>query len=272
MTVTLVTGGAGSLGRVLVQRLVERGDQVRVLDNHEASLAALTTPGIRKLYGTVTSPDRVRFAMRGVQTVYHLAAMKNLTIAEYNAEDLVQTNVDGTLNVARAAIDAGVERAIFISSDKAVHPTSAYGATKTMGEFLWKWAGRIQNETRFAILRSGNFKVSSGSVFDIWADQHERRVPLTLTDERMIRYFIDMERVVDILLDIEAKMDAPLVCVPKVCIPRMEKVYIGAMLRDLYPTDPITVTGLRAGERLCEELVTDSEHSSYDTGLYEVVW
>jgi UDP-N-acetylglucosamine 4,6-dehydratase len=254
MTVVLVTGAAGSLGRILVKKMLEGGYTVRALDINEAGLAALEEVGARPIYGDIRSLDRMQFAMRGCDRVVHTAALKNLVISEKNPHETIETNVNGTANVARAAIEAGVKKAVFVSSDKAVEPTTLYGTTKLMGEFLWLWYGRIQEATRFIIIRPGNFWASSGNVFEVWETQHMAHKPLTVTNEFMERYFIDTRDVADLILHMLVSGRNR-----EVFVPEMEQHRILELAKEKYPTDEIIITGIRPGEKQCECLFHDCE-------------
>lgn len=250
----LITGGAGSLGQVLALYYAGTGHTVRVLDLNEGGLAALDHPGIRKLYGSICSPDRLALAMRGVDIVIHTAAMKNLDIAEYNIEDLVATNIQGTLNVARAALDAYVPVSIFISSDKAVEPTTAYGASKQMGERIWLWAHRVSRAAQFMIFRSGNFEQSAGNVFEVWKRQAAVGGALTITHPDMWRYFIPIDRAAELIARMPGEANGG-----DIVIPVMKKQRIGDLARSMYPGIGTHVIGPRPGEKMTERLMTDDE-------------
>jgi len=250
----LITGGAGSLGRTLALYYAGTGHTVRVLDINEGELAALDHPGVRKLYGSICSPERLALAMKGVDICIHAAAMKNLDISEYNLEDLVATNVQGTLNVARAAMDAKVPVSIFISTDKAVEPTTAYGASKQMGERIWLWANRVSKTAKFAIFRSGNFWQSKGNVFEVWKRQAAVGGPLMVTDPEMKRYFIRIDRAAEMIGRLAEQARGG-----EIVIPGMREYKIGDLAREMFPGVGIKVTGVRPGEKMAERLMTDDE-------------
>jgi UDP-N-acetylglucosamine 4,6-dehydratase len=259
----LITGGAGSLGRTLALYYAGTGHTVRVLDINEGDLAALDHPGVRKLYGSICSPDRLALAMKGADICIHAAAMKNLDIAEYNVEDLVATNIQGTLNVARAAMDAGVPVSIFISSDKAVEPTTAYGASKQMGERIWLWANRVSKTARFMIFRSGNFEQSKGNVFEVWKRQAAAGGPLTITHPEMKRYFIRIDRAAELIAGMPDQARGG-----DIVIPYMVEQQIGDLARTTFPGVEIRRTGLRPGEKMAERLMTDDERRVAVDGSY----
>lgn len=257
MKTVLVTGGAGSLGKHIVAILIEKGYKVRAMDIDEAGLASMKydPEQFTAIYGDIREFDRVSYAMRGCDTVIHTAALKNLDITEKNVSEMNLTNVVGTDNIAVAAITLGVECAIFISTDKAVYPVSAYGASKLLAEQAWrKCYGRQTKNTRFVIFRSGNFKQSSGNVFEVWERQKKAGESLTVTDIDMERYFIDTRKAAEIVVGIPlwaANGD--------IVIPKMKIYKILDLLTEQFPKSTYRLIGMRSGEKRMEKLMTDDE-------------
>ena len=275
--VVLVTGAAGSLGKDMVQILLQSGAIVRAMDISEAGLASLAydvhinpyieqNRALRVIYGDIRDPDRVTMAARGADYIIHAAAMKNLTVAGANPWETIRTNVEGTRNVGLAAIANKVNRAVFISSDKAVDPTTLYGTTKLLGEQLWLWFSRIQERTHFSIFRSGNFMPSAGSVFEVWQRQHEQKMPLTITDLNMYRYFIVLSEAAQIAVDMLYDSRNA-----EVFVPKMERIRVMDLMNQMYPNDDFRVTGPIPGEKLDEKLLNDYEKPSRETERYWVV-
>jgi len=268
MKTILVTGGAGSLGREIVDILIQNGHKVRAMDINEAALASLRYPESQftAIYGDIRQYTRVHYAMVGCDYVIHCAAMKNLDITENNASELNRTNVAGTDNVAMAAKDLGLDCAILISTDKAVDPLSAYGASKLLAEKSWKSYGRQTTKTRFAIFRSGNFKQSAGNVLEVWRRQHDAGDSLTLTDPEMRRYFIDTRDAAAIVADMPGwALNGDIV------IPKMRLWNMLELLQAEYPGASYQVTGSRHGEKLEERLMTEDEHVKMETDKVMVV-
>ncbi len=262
----IVFGGAGSLGSVICRKLIERGHHVRCMDIHESALAAMNFPKERftKIYGDISDYQRVLKAMRGVDVAIHCAALKNIEISEVNAPDCVRINVNGTMCVAEACLERQVKHAIFISSDKSCFPTTLYGATKQVGEHIWKAAGRIQNTTAFTIVRSGNFWESNGNFLETWKRQKEEGKPLTVTSTEMQRYFIGVEELADIIIDLPAMNET--------IIPFMKEWNIMEVLYQLYGAEQeFIITGLRQGEKLRESLKYPDEVTKEINNMYEVV-
>lgn len=256
MKTYLATGGAGSLGKILVDKIILAGDKVRVYDINEAALASLhyPLPQITKIYGYVQDYTRLHYAMIGVDYCIHTAALKNLEVTEDNVPELNRTNIMGTENVARAAKECGVKAAVLISTDKCVQPKSAYGASKLCAEHLWRWAARHQTNTRFITLRSGNFIKSAGNVFELWDQQFARGEPLTLTDKAMKRYFIDTEKVADIILKLAEVGENG-----QTIIPKMREDSLMDIAMERYPGCTFRTIGKRHGEKERESLMTDDE-------------
>lgn len=269
MNTILITGSAGSLGTVLTRLYVEQGNTVRAYDINEAGLADLKEKhdSIRVIYGDITDRERLEFAMRGVDTVIHTAAMKNISITEKNPEQTIKTNVQGTLNVAMAAIAQGVKKAIFISSDKAVDSVLIYGDSKSLGEKLWKWAHQIGGGTKFSTIRSGNFWESRGNVFETWARQEARKENITLTHADMQRYFIKTDEIAEFVLGVEQVMSGG-----EIFIPPMKIYYMYGLAKQYAERagTEIEITGIREGEKLKEELWTKRE--SHQAEYKEEYW
>src|SRR3990167_1334073 len=201
----LVSGGCGSIGSVLVKELLEKHSpkQVRVLDNNEAGLFQAIrkyseNKQVRFLLGDVRDKDRVSWAMRNVDVVFHAAALKHVALNEYSPFESVKTNVVGTQNLIEAALSNNIETFINISTDKAANPTSTMGASKLLAEMLTSGADYFKGggRTVFASVRFGNVLNSSGSVIPIFLDQIKNGGPVTITDKRMNRNFMSIKEAV----------------------------------------------------------------------------
>ena len=197
--VVLVTGGTGSIGSVLVEKLVNDYSprQVRILDHSETGLFEATRKYLgnikmRFLLGGVRDKDRVMTALKGVDVVFHAAALKHVTLNEYSPFESVKTNVIGTQNLLEAALANNIKTFINISTDKAANPTSTMGASKLLAERLTVGADYFKGKAQivFSSVRFGNVLNSSGSVMPIFMDQIKKGGPVTITDKRMVRYFM----------------------------------------------------------------------------------
>ncbi|WP_415380059.1 SDR family NAD(P)-dependent oxidoreductase [Halosimplex sp. TS25] len=268
----LITGGAGSVGRTLVDRLIAgNADVIRLLDNNEPSLARLKSlyedDRCRFLLGDVRDKDRLDRAMQDIDVVVHTAAMKHVDISEYNPFEAVKTNVVGLQNVVDAAIDSSATQLVFTSSDKSVHPANTMGTTKLLGEKLVaagnKYSGR--NDLSLASVRFGNVLGSSESVVPLFQEQIRDGGPVTLTDERMTRFFITEEGISDLVLEAATSMQGGEVFLHEMSAARIECL-AEAMIETLAPKHgydsediEIEVVGRRVGETLHEKVMTKRE-------------
>jgi len=202
----------------------------------------------------------------GVDILFHAAAFKHVGLSEYHPFDAVQTNILGVGNVINAAVRQGVERVIFTSSDKAVHPTNVMGTTKLIGERLMTAASlNAQRGRRFSSVRFGNIIGSRGSVIPIFDEQIRRGGPITVTDPNMTRFFMTKEEAVKLVLEA-----CVLACGGEVFVTKMPVMRIldlaQAMIALLAPAYgfsskeiPLQFVGVRSGEKLYEELLTVEE-------------
>lgn len=282
----LVTGGTGSIGSALVERLLGLQPRaVRVLSRDDTKQFELqqrfrNEPALRMLIGDVRSADRIKRAMAGVDIVFHAAALKHVPACEFNPFEATETNVRGTQNVVEAAIDAGVERVLTISTDKAVDPTNVMGATKLLSERLMSAAqvSKGPSATRFAAVRFGNVIGSRGSLIPLIRSQIASGGPITLTDPDMTRYLMPVSEAIDLCLQAMEAMRGG-----EVFILKMPRVRVGDLVRVLveayapqngrHPDEvAVEVIGPRRGEKTHEVLMTDEEaHSAHElNGMYVV--
>lgn len=261
--VVLVTGASGTIGSALAEQLAPIVKSLRCLDHSENELFFLhqRLPRISPFLGDVRDLDRLRFAMSGVDVVFHAAALKHVGLGEYNPFEVVQTNLQGVNNVIRSALDANVERVIFTSSDKAVNPTNVMGASKMMGERLIAAANEIRgtHRTRFAAVRFGNVIGSRGSVVPIFADQLLSGRPVTLTDEGMTRYVMTIREAAMLVLEAGAHAFGGEVFVTKMRALRvLDLAHSMAEVLNCKRVE-IQAVGARPGEKLYEELISLDE-------------
>lgn len=263
--VVLVTGAAGTIGSALCERLAPRVKALRCLDHSENDLFFLSQRLGRgsPFLGDVRDLDRLRFAMTGVDVVFHTAALKHVGLGEYNPFEVVQTNLQGVNNVIRAALEANVARVLFTSSDKAVNPTNVMGASKMMGERLIAAANEIRgpHRTRFAAVRFGNVIGSRGSVVPIFATQLLRGEAVTLTDESMTRYVMTIAEATSLVLEAGATMKGGEIFVTKMRAVRVADLAQAMAEILLKRTAKTRIIGARPGEKLFEELISLDEIS-----------
>ncbi|MEA3326250.1 MAG: UDP-N-acetylglucosamine 4,6-dehydratase (inverting) [Chloroflexota bacterium] len=258
----LVTGGTGSFGKTFVAVMMEEYHPKRLivysrdeLKQHEMRIAGFDHPNLRYFIGDVRDLPRLKRAFNGVDIVVHAAALKQVPACEYNPMEAIKTNILGSSNVVDAALDAGVEKVLALSTDKAVNPINLYGATKLAAEKLMvqsnAYAGGMK--TRFSCVRYGNVVGSRGSVVPLFIKQRETG-EVTLTDERMTRFWISLDQGVQFVIRCIEEMQGGEVFVPK--IPSMKMKDLAGVIA---PKARIRIIGIRPGEKLHEVLISQDE-------------
>ncbi len=249
----LVTGGTGSLGQQLVAQLIVNGNTVRVLSRNEyfqwEMQKNFNNKAIRYFIGDVRDRERLLRAFQNVDVVIHTAALKHVSSCEYNPIEAVKTNIVGSINVIEAALDRGVEKVLAVSSDKSVNPLNIYGATKLCMEKLFINANSYGS--KFSCVRCGNFSGSSGSVIPLFQEQASTGT-LTVTDPKMTRYFIDIEKVASFVIQCAEIMEGG-----EIFVPDMKEENIMDLAKSFHCN--IEITGKKVGEKLNEEIMTDDE-------------
>jgi len=259
----LITGG-GTLGREIVKLLLEKGTkEIRIFDNAEQQLFKCeldfqNDPRVSYLLGDVCDLDAINMALPGVDVIIHTAACKFVNYIEYHPFKAIRTNVDGIINIIKAVINSySVKKAVNISSDKACNPVSIYGYTKGLGERFFTWADRVSPKA-FCSVRFPNFYGSDGSVIDTWGRQGKAGLPITVTDKRMMRYFIGIREAAELTLDSLEFSEGGEIFVPADLAER-SIMEIAEEFSERYGV-PIRLTGKRLGERLREPLMTEIEY------------
>ncbi len=258
----LITGGTGTFGKAFTRLLLENSKARRIIifSRDELKQSQLIEDykdykdRVRFFLGDIRDKDRLMRAFKGVDIIAHAAALKHVPILEYNPFEAVKTNVLGTQNIVDAAIDCGVERVLFISTDKAVNPINLYGATKLAAEKLVIAANSYgAGKTLFSVLRYGNVLGSRGSLLDNLKKQMETG-SVKLTDERMTRFWIRIEDAVKFAAYSLVNMMGG-----ETFIPRLPSMKIKTLLETLSEGHKIEVVGIRPGEKLHEALITEEE-------------
>jgi len=260
--VILVTGGTGSFGTKFTE-IVLREDSpkaIRIFSRGELLQSQMqqkfnSDPKLRFFIGDVRDRDRLYRAMNDADIVVHAAALKQIPTGEYNPIEAIRTNIDGAVNVIEAAIDNEVEKVMAISTDKAVYPVNMYGATKLVAEKLFVqgnvYAG--SRRTKFSVVRYGNVVGSRGSVVALFLDQRNRS-KITITDQRMTRFWITLEQGVRFVIDCVERMKGGEIFVPK--LPSMKIVDLADVVA---PGAEKEIIGIRPGEKIHEFLLTEEE-------------
>jgi UDP-N-acetylglucosamine 4,6-dehydratase len=259
--VVLVTGGTGSFGTALIEKIIDQHAPaaVRVYSRDELKQwemqQRLDDGRLRFLIGDVRDRSRLRQALEGVDVLVHAAALKQVPVCEYNPFEAVQTNVIGAENVVAAANYAGVARTINLSTDKAVNPVNLYGATKLCAEKIVAqgnaYSGR--STSRFSSVRYGNVVGSRGSVVPLFRKQAALGT-VTITDTRMTRFWITLDQAVDFVLASLGRMEGGETFVPKIPSARITDI-----AEAVAPDAERRLIGIRPGEKLHEVLLTPDE-------------
>lgn len=273
--VILITGGAGSIGSAVGLELLKyKPKAVRIFDMHEYSLYKLEQKIVgnksnlmRYILGDVRDRNRLLKAMEGVDIVYHAAAYKHVPFCEYNPLEAVKTNVIGTENVVEAAIHNKVKKVVFISTDKAAHPTSTLGASKLLGEKIITAANyhKGKSPSIFSSVRFGNVTMSAGSVIPNFINQIKKGGPVTVTSPDMTRFLMPIRQAVDLIFRATDLMSGGEVFVFK--MKAVKIIDLAESIIEKYPHRDykvkkdilIKITKPRAGEKFREQLLVSDE-------------
>lgn len=260
----LVTGGTGSFGKKFTEivlrdyqpkkLIVYSRDELKQHEMRQIYPDTDTSP-MRYFIGDVRDRERLERAMQKVDIVVHAAALKQVPACEYNPLEAVKTNINGATNIIDAALSAGVKKVLALSTDKAVNPINLYGATKLVAEKLFVQANSYSGHdgTRFSCVRYGNVVGSRGSVIPLFKQQRETGV-ITLTDERMTRFWLTLEQGVRFVIKCIEFMRGGEVFVPK--IPSMRMTELADLIA---PHCERKIIGIRPGEKLHEILISLDE-------------
>lgn len=266
----LITGGTGSFGKKFVEVILNRYPDVKRLvifsrDELKQYEMALTYPHekyprLRFFLGDVRDNARFKRACEGIDIIIHAAALKQVPAAEYNPDEFIKTNIGGAQNVIDAALSTDVKVVIALSTDKAAAPINLYGATKLVSDKLFIAANNIKGwkDIRFSVVRYGNVMGSRGSVIPLFMEKARRGESIPITHKDMTRFNISLEEGVEMVLwAIENALGGE-IFVPKIPSYRTETV-----ARAIAPNNPVDYIGIRPGEKIHEEMITESD--SYHT-------
>lgn len=270
----LITGGTGAFGQAFTRELLDHWEpqSVRILSRDEAKHAAMKAKfaddRLRFLVGNVSSQDRMELACDGADYVAHAAAMKRIEVCEENPWQAVESNIMGTHSVAQACIAKNVEKAVFLSTDKAASPNTHYGATKLCAERLWIASNvyAAGKGTLLSATRYGNVLNSTGSVVPVWRQQAASG-SITVTNPHMTRFFMDMTAAVRLVVTAFQTMTGG-----EVFIPKLKAASIATLAHAVAPHCTTTPMGIRPGEKMHEILVgPDEVRQTYDRGDFYVI-
>ncbi len=272
----LITGGTGSFGKAFASKLLKENLAAKVIIfsrdewkqwDMRQNNALFNHPNVRFFLGDVRDKERLVRAFNDVHYVIHAAALKQVPAAEYDPSEFVNSNVNGAMNVIDAAIEAGVEKVIALSTDKAVNPVNLYGATKLCSDKLFiaanSYVGKRGYPT-FSVVRYGNVLGSRGSLLLRWKeliDQGAKALPIT--DVRMTRFWITLDQAVEFVCT----------CLPhalggEIFIPKAPSVRIVDLAKAFAPKMAHEICGIRPGEKIHEVLLSqDDSRCCYETAF-----
>lgn len=276
--VVLITGGTGSFGKQFVKTILERYSHVKkiiIFSRDELKQFELKQqyperdyPQLRFFIGDVRDQQRMVQACEGVDVIIHAAAIKQVDTAEYNPTECIRTNVTGAENVIHAALQCGVKDVVALSTDKACAPINLYGATKLASDKLFTAANNIRGskDVRFSVVRYGNVMGSRGSVIPFFIKKKEEGV-LPVTHEDMTRFNISLQDGVNMVMyALENHLGG------EIFIPKIPSYKILDIAKAVAPECKIEVVGIRPGEKLHEEMITDTDSlNTIDLGNYYAI-
>lgn len=274
----LVTGGTGSFGKKFVQTILDRFPDVKRLiiysrDELKQFEMSQTFPhskykAIRYFIGDVRDAERLRRACEGVDIIVHAAALKQVPAAEYNPMECIKTNIFGAENVINAALDCGVKKVVALSTDKAAAPINLYGATKLCSDKLFVAANNMKGsrDLVFSVVRYGNVIGSRGSVVPFFLNKRKDGV-LPITHPDMTRFNISLEEGVDLVLHaLEHAWGG------EIFVPKIPSYKITDVAEAIAPDARQDVVGIRPGEKLHEEMITETDsYSTVELDKYFVI-
>ena len=271
--VLLITGGTGSFGNAVLNRFLKTDiGEIRIFSRDEKKQDDMrhdfqakmpdVANKIKFYIGDVRNKSTLKYAMKGVDYVFHAAALKQVPSCEFFPMEAVKTNVIGTDNTLDAAIDAGVKCVICLSTDKAAYPVNAMGITKAIEEKVAVAKSRMSGDTKICCTRYGNVMCSRGSVIPLWIDQIRKGNPITITEPKMTRFIMSLDEAVDLVLFAFEHGQNGDILVQKApaCTIQTQAEAVVELFKHQAPNEPeIRVIGIRHGEKMYETLLTNEE-------------
>ncbi len=279
----LITGGTGSFGNAVLNRFLRTDiGEIRIFSRDEKKQDDMrhdfqarmpeVANKIKFYIGDVRNKSTLKYAMMGVDYVFHAAALKQVPSCEFFPMEAVKTNVIGTDNVLDAAITAGVKCVICLSTDKAAYPINAMGITKAIEEKIAVAKSRLSGNTKICCTRYGNVMCSRGSVIPLWIDQIRKGNPITLTEPSMTRFIMSLEEAVDLVLFAfeHGKNGDIMVQKAPACTMQTQAEAVCELFGG--KKEDIKIIGIRHGEKMYETLLTKEEAAkAIDMGNFYAV-
>lgn len=274
----LITGGTGSFGKQFIKTILERYQDVKKIIIYsrdelkqfeiKQNYPSKDFPHLRFFIGDVRDRNRMIQACEGVDVIIHAAAIKQVDTAEYNPTECIRTNIDGAENVINAALQCGVKDVVALSTDKACAPINLYGATKLASDKLFAAANNIKGskDIRFSVVRYGNVMGSRGSVIPFFMKKKEEGI-LPITHEEMTRFNISLQDGVNMVMyALENHLGG------EIFVPKIPSYKILDIAEAIAPGCETKVVGIRPGEKLHEEMITDTDSlNTIDLGRYYAI-
>jgi UDP-N-acetylglucosamine 4,6-dehydratase (inverting) len=274
----LITGGTGSFGKKFIETILNRYSSVAkiiIFSRDELKQSDLKQkyplrdfPQLRFFIGDVRDKERMKRACEGVDVIIHAAAIKQVDTAEYNPTECIRTNIDGAENVIHAALDSGVRDVVALSTDKACAPINLYGATKLVSDKLFTAANNIRGskDIKFSVVRYGNVMGSRGSVIPFFMNRKSTGA-LPITHSEMTRFNISLQAGVDmVMFALEHHLGG------EIFVPKIPSYRILDVAEAIDPEAETPVVGIRPGEKLHEEMITDTDSlNTIDLGKYYAI-
>ena len=270
----LITGGTGSFGNAVLRRFLDSDiEEIRILSRDEKKQDDMrkkyNSSKLKFYIGDVRDPGSVRTAMRGVDYVFHAAALKQVPSCEFYPLEAVKTNVIGTENVLESAIANGISRVVCLSTDKAVYPINAMGISKAMMEKVAVAKSRESDTTKICVTRYGNVMASRGSVIPLFVEQIRAGQALTITDPSMTRFMMTLDDAVDLVMFAFQHGNPGDIFVQKAPAATIETLTQALTALMGVPDHEVRVIGTRHGEKLYEALLSREERvAAQDLGDY----
>ena len=276
--VVLISGGTGSFGKKFIETILEKYPLIKKViifsrdelkqSNLKLKYPERTFPNLRFFIGDVRDKERLKRACEGVDVIIHAAALKQVDTAEYNPTECIRTNIEGAENIIYAALDCGVSDVVALSTDKACAPINLYGATKLVSDKLFTAANNIKGwkDVRFSVVRYGNVMGSRGSVIPFFLKKKSDGI-LPITHPEMTRFNISLQAGVDMVLyALENHLGG------EIFVPKIPSYRILDVAQAIAPDCETEVVGIRPGEKLHEEMITDTDSlNTLDLGLYYAI-
>ena len=257
----LITGGTGSFGRALTERLLKSEvRRIAIFSRDELKQLQMRSDfedtRLRFFLGDIRDSSRLDIALHNVDFVVHAAALKQVDTGEYNPMEFVKTNIVGSQNVIDACIRNGIKKVVALSTDKASSPINLYGATKLTADKLFSAANNYSHayDTTFSIVRYGNVMGSRGSVIPYFKQLAVEGKPFPITDRRMTRFWITLDQAVEFVLETFEIMQGGELYVPK--IPSMKIMDLARAIKEDFNYEEV---GIRPGEKLHEEMISPDD-------------